>query len=112
MEAQTVLKCPECSSSNIVKSGVRRSIQGENQRFSCKMCSKRFSEHTSLKVKDTNKESSQQNNPCKELELLAALDQNGVSAGIDSQTIKGQMLSYMFQMQKDGLQKTTILNNY
>ena len=111
MEALTLV-CPQCNSLNIVKSGVRHSIQGENQRFSCKKCSHRFSEHTSLNVQDTDKESSQQNNPCKELELLAALDQNGVSAGIDSQTIKGQMLSYMFQMQKDGLQKTTIQNNY
>jgi integrase len=112
MEALTALKCPQCNSSNIVKSGVRRSIQGENQRFSCKQCSHRFSEHTSLNVQRHDKESNQQNNPCKELDLLAALDQNGVSAGKDSQTIKGQILSYMFQMQKDGLQKTTILNNY
>jgi len=49
------------------------------------------------------------------LELLAALDQNGVSAGTgttDSQTLKGLMVSYEFQMQKDGLAKSTILNNY
>ena len=112
MEAQTALICPSCGKSRIVKAGIRCTTLGEKQRFVCKDCNFRFSEHTSLNVQDTDKESSQQNNPCKELELLAALDQNGVSAGIDSQTIKGQMLSYMFQMQKDGLQKTTILNNY
>jgi integrase len=113
-QALTVV-CPNCGKDRIVKSGVRRTTIGEMQRFVCKDCSHRFSEHvTSLNINlDNTSNSQQKQNPCKELELLAALDQNGVSAGTtDSQTIKGLMVSYEFQMQKDGLAKSTILNNY
>ena len=115
MGAQTTIKCPNCGKARLVKAGVRYTTQGERQRFICKDCSHRFTFPTVLYVKDINTPNSQQNNPCKEIDLLATLDQNGTSAGMEStesQTLKGQILSYLFQMQKDGLQKTTILNNY
>src|SRR5450756_2748790 len=110
METATALKlkCPTCGKSRIVKAGVRYTTIGERQRVVCKDCSHRFYFPIVLNAEDTERQSSQQNNPCKELELLATLDQNATSAGIESQTVKGQILSYMFQMQKDGLQKTTI----
>lgn len=107
-----VLQCPECGKSRIVKAGVRCTTLGERQRFVCRDCCHRFTFPASLNVQDTIHQTANKNNPCKDLELLAALDQNGTSAGTDSQIIKGQILKYMFQMQKDGLQKTTIQNNH
>jgi integrase len=69
-----------------------------------------------LNVQNNEKESSQQNNLSRGLALVA-LEEKQTSAGtanttIENQTLNGQILGYQFQMQKDGLQKTTILNNY
>jgi len=83
----------------------------EVQRFKCasSKCGHRFSEHTNLNVKETDKESSQQNNPCKELELLAALDQKGTSVGINT-TQQGLIVDFQWKMKKRQLTDVTITN--
>lgn len=66
--------CPECGSVRVFKDGLRVLSDGsETQRFLCHDCGHRFSfGHTLLKAKLSKEGISQQNNPCKEIELLAA----------------------------------------
>ena len=40
------LKCPECGSSRVWKSGIRKTRHGDVQRYICRVCSLRFSEST------------------------------------------------------------------
>jgi integrase len=76
METPQVLKCPECGSSRVFHDGFRpapsNAVSNEPiQRYRCREYGHRFSEHSILNTVKDNKAISQQNNPCKDLELLA-----------------------------------------
>jgi len=61
MEAPQILKCPECGSTKNYNNGKRYLSYGvELQRFKCRECGHRFSEHgTSLNLSDDNTEDNQ-----------------------------------------------------
>lgn len=100
--------CPQCNAKKVFNDGHRIAYGVTIQRFRCRTCGCRFSEDTKqLKTKFNNLLGSQQNNPCKEIDLLAALTENE-SAGNNTQ--KGYIVEYKWKMQKRGLTLNTIYN--
>ncbi len=60
MEAQAVIKCPECGSEKFFKDGVRKlSNKQEKQRYVCRVCGYRYTYPTSLNSVSDNSVSSQ-----------------------------------------------------
>jgi integrase len=58
--AQTALKCPECKSEKYFRDGKRNLSNGETtQRYVCRVCSYRYTLHTSLNAVSDNSEGSQ-----------------------------------------------------
>lgn len=101
------IQCPECGAVRVYKDGVRHTVSGDVQRFVCRECGYRFSDPSSLKVKDNNRGSSQ---ICAfKVKNLDTLETKQSSAG-ELNTAKGEILSYLFHMKKQGLAASTIEN--
>lgn len=102
--------CPSCGSVEPYNNGHRYAYGLDIQRFKCRVCGYRFSDPAAktLKVNPDNVLDSQQNNPCKELDLLAALETKENSAGNNTQ--HGYIVEYQWKMQKRQLAKNTIYN--
>lgn len=109
------LKCPECGNTRVFHDGFRKAplnaLSSEPiQRYRCADYGHRFSEHQSrqiLKSQAAEFVSSQQNNPCKEIDLLAALEKEKASAGINT-TQQGLILEFQWKMKKRQLADVTI----
>jgi integrase len=103
-----MLKCPGCGSSKVYANGHRCLKNGlVVQRYICGACDYRFSDSTKgLKAEWLDNTNSQQNNPCKELELLAALEQKRASAGEKlkgiPQEAKGYIVKYIAYLEREG----------
>ena len=99
--------CPECGASRLFKDGVRRTIDGDLQRFLCRTCGYRFSEGQNSKTNHVLRLSRQicvsltgaKNLTSAELEKAAG---EQTIKNIDQQTTKGLLLQYTWYLQKEG----------
>ena len=101
LKSAVLPRCPSCGDSNPYSNGHRYSYGLEIQRFKCRVCGYRFSDPASktLNVNPDNVLDSQQNFLCKEIDLLAALEQKESGAGINA-TQQGLIVEYQWKMQK------------
>ena len=120
MEAQAVLKCPECGSTRVYHDGFRpapsNSLSNEPiQRFRCADYGHRFSEHTSLNVQDNNKATSQKNVSSRGMELASKQEIKTCMEKERTPTeneIKAapQIDRFLIQLENDGKEKATVRN--
>jgi integrase len=120
MEAQTVIICPECGSKRVFKDGFREaplnSFSNEPiQRYRCADYGHRFSDHVVLNTVQDNKRSSQQNNPCMEIDLLASEQELKTCLEMETPLAKDikvlmQLEKFLIQLENDGLKPKTIQN--
>lgn len=122
METPTVIKCPECGSTRVFHDGFRKAplnaLSNEPiQRYRCVDYSHRFSysEQTS-----NNKlipfDTSQQNNPCKEIDLLAHTQKLKICVEKERTPTENELKAwleiekFLVQLKNDGRKAGTILN--
>jgi integrase/transcription elongation factor Elf1 len=129
---QPQLRCPECGSSKIWKAGVRRTNHGLVQRLLCRRCGYRFSESLNRDLnpglqKPLQKSSDWSLNRAgnihsnrqvcvaltegaKNLAEVEARQEKPMREGTkpDLETVKGEILEYLFHLQKQGYRESTI----
>jgi integrase len=122
LEAQTAIVCPECGSTKVFHDGFRKAPSNALsndpiQRYRCAEYSHRWSEHTNLNVVKDNKRNSQQNNPCKEIDLLAPTTELKTVAEKEKHTpteneLKSapQIEKLLVQLKNDGRKPGTVTN--
>jgi Site-specific recombinase XerD len=100
------MKCPECGSSKIYKAGFRYTrSNGQVQRYLCRECGFRFSEKTN-KHSQTN--SDRQICALKAKNLDTTTEKKTVAGDLEKQDIKGKLVWFIWEMQKQGYSKDTI----
>jgi integrase len=98
--------CPECSSSNIHKDGVRESKTGlQTQKLKCGVCGRKFSESYIRFVRQ--KEDRQLCAILQEAKKLDSITETKTVMGDKKTTQKGQIIQYCFHMEKQGYAEAT-----
>ncbi|RLG99355.1 hypothetical protein DRO19_02500, partial [Candidatus Bathyarchaeota archaeon] len=102
--------CPQCGSRRVWKDGLRYTSAGAIQRYICRVCGYRFSDPSkSLRSFGAKTCIS---NACQERALLAevteAEKQAAGATAKQNQKIKGEILSFLWKLKKDGRSKETI----
>lgn len=107
-----VAKCPECSSTQVWKDGLRKTIHGDIQRYLCRNCGFRFSERSGQSFY----RSSGRGSACQ----IGAKPQPGLvenlvtveppKEGLAGATadIKGKLVGFAWYLKKEGYQESTI----
>ena len=98
-----VVVCPECGGSKVYKDGLRRTVDGETQRFLCRGCGFRFSIPNSLNAKDSNNRRSQQNNSSRGLVLVTQTESETVCAG-KRMIQNGNFAKFLSVLENNGIQ--------
>jgi len=99
-EASSLIKCPECGSEEAFKDGTRVLSNGEAaQRYVCRVCGYRYTDPSSLKVKDTNNKSNQISAKAKNLVLTTENKVVGDNAKLND---------FLEWMKLQGYKQTTI----
>jgi len=114
LEAQTQIKCPECGESKFYRDGQRYLDDGSTvQRFLCRGCGFRFSDPSKAR---TNKECQTSNDrqicailqEAKNLTTAKELETFAGESKTTEQNIKGKIVQFIWNMQKENYAKTTI----
>jgi len=116
--------CPECGSSRTVKDGIRYTSDGSQvQRWLCQECFKRFSDPnrglfykkdpqpSRNRITHYKSRECAEQNPKNSLSLVSCMtEQRSEQTTRENlqKDVKGKILQFAFQMQKDGLSKNTI----
>lgn len=113
MTAPQVLavKCPECSSSKVFSNGHRTLRDGsDSQRYLCRECGYRFSDHTILNVLDGIERDSR---ICAvKVKNLTIAQEIQICAGLEKATeltIKGEIVQFPLYCKREGMQPSTVL---
>jgi integrase len=112
-------RCPKCTSKRLYKDGLRPLSNGsENQRYICRECGYRFSEHILLELShesvkqsiNTQNTSSSNNQICalKAKNLEPQTETKTVAGEISNNDVKGKIVDFSFWMLKEGYSKSTI----
>ena len=110
MEKATLVPCPECDSNRLYRDGLRQLSDGSSvQRWLCRQCGYRFSidqlgNNTNKIVKQRF---TQQVCVLKEAKNLAAIESKTV-AGEIQKDIKGKLVWFIWEMQKQNYSRDTI----
>lgn len=103
------LACPECQSEKLYKAGLRYTVDGQVQRWLCRVCGYRFSE------KNISSESANKGNRqvcvLKKAKNLDTATENKTVAGDMGKTAtenRGKIVEYSFYMLKQGYAEATI----
>ena len=127
MDAQAVLKCPECGSSRVFRNGTATSsFDAKIQRYVCRICGRRFSDSddlkrakevadsylpTSLNVKDTDKQNSQVCDWRSKNLTLETTEKNSVSQGEKKESgVAIVVKDFQWQLKLEGRADVTIKN--
>jgi len=120
---QPKLKCPECSSQRLCRDGIYYPPTGESiQRWLCKDCGYRFSEHKPQVVSHENVKQSINTEDClvsgyrlcaklkvKKLDAAETKTVAGdIAPSLEQQTRKGLIINFMLYMKKQGFRPSTI----
>ena len=107
--------CPECGSARVWKDGLRKTGNGDVQRYLCRSCGYRFSESRKTgnplmgitAIPNTRQVCVTETQGAKNLaKVQPQLEKAG--AGATSAEIKGKIIDYLWWMKKQGYKPTTI----
>jgi len=114
-----VVQCPECTSQRLWKDGVRKTLQGDVQRYLCRDCGLRFS-NSPLK-EDSRQEISRSSSIGSTCQIGATPKAHGLVKNLvkveplkegpagatktDIKTIKGLIVQYAYWLEKEGYYK-------
>jgi len=109
LEASQVLVCPQCGGSKWFKDGKRTLKDGsKTQRYVCRICSKRYSEPTSLNVNDTLKGNYQVSAKAKNLVVPS---RKRVGTGILTDETKAAIKVFEGWLKKEGYAESRYPND-
>ena len=102
--------CPQCGSKRVWKDGLRYTSFGAIQRYICRTCGYRFSDPS--KTLRSVGATTTYSNACQERALLAkvAEAEKGAAGATLKQEVKGKILSFAWNLKKEGYCENTIQN--